>query len=106
MVLASTEGADMDMLIFVGTWVAMVVSKVPTDTDDTSGKLQLCGWSGARPVGNVTGYPGVFQSNPHPYPSKPVPTSRGMGFHGHGSWVYKNPRVPQPAWGYAFRDDQ
>ena len=48
-------------------------------------------------LGNVTGYPGVFQSNPHPYPSKPVPASMGTGFHGHGSRVYKNPRVPQPA---------
>ena len=57
-------------------------------------------------LGNVTGYPGVFQSNPHPYPSKPVPTFMGMGFHGHRSRVYKNPQVPQPAWGCAFRDDQ
>ncbi|KAF8800290.1 hypothetical protein BYT27DRAFT_7118167 [Phlegmacium glaucopus] len=38
--------------------------------------------SGQRPrrVGNVTGYPGVFQGNPHPHPSKPVPTSMGAGF--------------------------
>jgi len=47
-------------------------------------------------LGNVTGYPGVFQSNPCPYPSKPVPVSTGAGFHGYGLRVYKNPRVPQP----------
>ena len=35
-------------------------------------------------VGNVTGYPGVFQGNPHPYPSKPVPAVTGAGFDGYG----------------------
>ena len=35
-------------------------------------------------VGNVTGYPGVFQSNPHPYPSKPAPASTGTGFRWYG----------------------
>ena len=35
-------------------------------------------------LGNVTGYPGVFQSNPHPYLSKPAPASMGAGFHGYG----------------------
>ena len=35
-------------------------------------------------VGNVTGYPGVFQSNPHPYPSKPAPASTGAGFRWYG----------------------
>jgi len=35
-------------------------------------------------VGNVTGYPGVFQGNPYPYPSKPVPAPTGMGFTGMG----------------------
>ena len=59
-----------------------------------------------HPLWNVTGYPEVFQSNPHLYPSKPAPASTGMGFHGHGSRVYKNPWELQPAWGYAFRDDQ
>ena len=34
-------------------------------------------------LGNVTGYPGVFQSNLHLYPSKPIPASTGMGFHGY-----------------------
>ena len=38
-------------------------------------------------IGNVTGYPGVFQINPHPYPSKPVPAATGMGFDGYGLWV-------------------
>jgi hypothetical protein len=45
------------------------------------------------PLGNGTGYPGVFQSNPHPYPSKPVPASTGAGFRRYGSGVYKNPWV-------------
>jgi hypothetical protein len=44
-------------------------------------------------LGNGTGYPGVFQSNPHPYPSKPVPASTGAGFRRYGSGVYKNPWV-------------
>ena len=35
-------------------------------------------------LGNATGYPGVFQSNPHPYPSKPVPAATGPGFDGYG----------------------
>ena len=35
-------------------------------------------------LGNVTGYPGVFQGNPHPYPSKPAPASTGAGFHRYG----------------------
>jgi hypothetical protein len=30
-------------------------------------------------LGNVTGYPGVFQSNPHPHLSKPVPVAAGTG---------------------------
>jgi transposase len=30
-------------------------------------------------LGNATGYPGVIQGNPHPYPQKPVGT--GAGFH-------------------------
>ncbi|KIJ90190.1 hypothetical protein K443DRAFT_15438 [Laccaria amethystina LaAM-08-1] len=33
-------------------------------------------------LGNVTGYPGVFQSNPCLYPSKPVPASMSAGFRG------------------------
>jgi len=39
---------------------------------------------GQKKVGNVTGYPGVFQGNPHPYPSKPAPASTGAGFHRYG----------------------
>ena len=34
MALTSTKGADMDVLIFVGTWVSAVASEIPTDTDD------------------------------------------------------------------------
>jgi len=36
-------------------------------------------------VGNVTGYPGVFQGNPHPHPSKPAPASTGTGLTGTGA---------------------
>jgi len=57
-------------------------------------------------LGNVTGYPGVFQSNPCPYPSKPVPASMSTGFHRYGLWVYENPWVLQPAQGYASRNDK
>ena len=35
-------------------------------------------------LGNVTGYPGVFQSNLRLYPSKPAPVSMGAGFRGYG----------------------
>jgi len=45
-------------------------------------------------LGNVTGYPGVFQSNLHLYPSKPVPASTAAGFRRYRSGVYKNPGVP------------
>ncbi|KAF8799791.1 hypothetical protein BYT27DRAFT_7119498, partial [Phlegmacium glaucopus] len=47
-------------------------------------------------IGNVTGYPGVFQGNLHLYPSKPVPTSTGAGFDRHGCRFCKNPRVYNP----------
>ena len=33
--LAPTEGAEMDAIIFVGTWVSAVASEIPTNTDDT-----------------------------------------------------------------------
>jgi len=37
------------------------------------------------PLGNSTDNPGVFRSNPYPYPSKPVPASTGTGYRGvHG----------------------
>jgi len=32
----------------------------------------------------VTGNPGVFQGYPYPYPSKPVPATKGRGFDGSG----------------------
>jgi len=40
--------------------------------------VELC------PVENVMGYPGVFQGNLHPYPSKPVPAVTGAGFDRYG----------------------
>jgi len=38
-----------------------------------------CQWTTSS-LGNVTGYPGVFQSNLCLYPSKPIPMSTGTGF--------------------------
>ena len=46
-------------------------------------------------LGDVTGYPGVFQGNPHPCPWKPVPVAMGTGFARYGLWVLKNPGVIQ-----------
>ena len=51
---------------------------------------------GERRLGNVTGYPGVFQGNPCLYLSKPVPVHKGMGFKRYGSRVGYNPRVSKP----------
>ena len=50
-------------------------------------------------LGNVMGYPGVLQGNPHPYRSKPVPASTGMGFDGYGCGFCKNTRVYNPSTG-------
>ena len=36
------------------------------------------------------GYPGGFQGNLCPYPSKPVPIHKGMGSDRYGSWVGYN----------------
>ena len=47
-------------------------------------------------LGNVTGYPGVFQDNLHPYPSKPIPASTGVGFDKYRCGFFKNPRVYNP----------
>jgi hypothetical protein len=47
-------------------------------------------------LGNATGYPGIFQGNPSPYPWKPTPTAKGVGFRGYGVWVYSNLRVSKP----------
>ena len=44
-------------------------------------------------IGNVTGYPGVFQGNLCPYPSEPIPIHKGTGFDRYGSWVGYNPQV-------------
>ena len=41
-------------------------------------------------LGIVTGYPGVFQGNPHPYPRKPAPAARGAVFGGYGCGFNKN----------------
>ena len=37
-----------------------------------------------RSVGIITGNPGVFQSYPDPYPTKPVPMKKGKGYCGLG----------------------
>ena len=44
-------------------------------------------------VGNGTGNPGVFQANPYPYPSKPVPTYAGTGYLPAGVRVPQGSRV-------------
>jgi len=49
-------------------------------------------------IGNGTGCPGVFQGNPCPYPSEPVPVHKGTGFDTYGLWVGCNPRVSKPVW--------
>src|ERR1700678_3542999 len=49
-------------------------------------------------LGNGTGCPGVFQGNPCPYPSEPVPVHKGTGFDTYGLWVGCNPRVSKPVW--------
>src|ERR1700678_3152644 len=49
-------------------------------------------------LGNGTGCPGVFQGNPCPYPSEPVPVHKGTGFDTYGSWVGYNPWVSKPVW--------
>ena len=38
-------------------------------------------------VGNVTGNPGVFWGNLHPFPHKPAPAHMGADLHRNGSWV-------------------
>ena len=40
-------------------------------------------------LGIVTGNPGVFQRNPHPYPGKPAPAVRVQFFAGKGVGFYK-----------------
>jgi hypothetical protein len=42
------------------------------------------------------GYPGVFQSNPCPYPSKPVPASMARVFVGTGRGFMKTHGFPNP----------
>jgi hypothetical protein len=62
-----------------------------------SGSWNWCTHSrGLSWLGNVTGYPGVFQGNPCPYPSQPEPVHEGSGFGMYGSWVGCNPRVQNP----------
>ena len=48
------------------------------------------------PLGNVMGYPGVFQGNPCLYPWKPAPVHKGTGFDKYRSRVWWNPWVSKP----------
>ena len=57
-------------------------------------------------LGNVTGYPGVFPGNLHPYPSKPVPASTGAGFDKYGCRFCKNPRGYNPSTGAPSNTDR
>ena len=48
-------------------------------------RIPLCGsTSVALSIVIVTGNPGVFQGYPDPYPSKPIPATRGRGLGGYG----------------------
>ena len=66
----------------------------------------LLAWGMTFQIGNVTGYPGVFPGNPHPYPSKPVPASTGAGFDKYGCGFCKNPRVYNPSTGAPSNTDR
>ena len=57
-------------------------------------------------LGNVTGYPGFFPGNLHPYPSKPVPASTGAGFDKYGCGFCKNPRGYNPSTGAPSNTDR
>jgi hypothetical protein len=68
------------------------------------GKRQRFGWALCKEIphglqmdsmslGIVTGNPGVFLGNPHPYPWKPAPAAKGVGFYGYGCGFSQNPRV-------------
>ena len=47
----------------------------------------------ALSLGNSAGYPGVFWDNPHPYPWKPTPLFRGVGFPGVSQGFSKTPGI-------------
>ena len=49
-------------------------------------------------LGIVTGNPGVFLGNLHPYPLKPVPTATGAGFNGYGYGFYETHALWTPYW--------
>ena len=51
-------------------------------------------------LGNGTGNPGVFQANPYPYPSKPVPAYAGTGYLPAGVRVPQGSRVFYPLTGF------
>jgi len=52
-----------------------------------------------RPIGIGMGNPGVFQGYLYPYPRKPVPLPRGMGFNEYRCGFRKNPGVCNPCAG-------
>ena len=49
----------------------------PEPTTGRNGKI----WKAWKSIGIVTGNPGVFQGNPHPYPRKTAPVVMGCRFH-------------------------
>src|ERR1700678_3842959 len=64
----------------------------------TSAEDDIAYNDGITGIGNGTGCPGVFQGNPCPSPSEPVPVHQGTGFDTYGSWVGYNPWVSKPVW--------
>ena len=79
-------------MIFWNCWTWFCVNETSLDTwEPRKDRVKQSIWSQIYStqlwcclrIGNVTGYPGVFQSNPCPYPSKPVPASTGTGFRGY-----------------------
>ena len=86
----------------------VVIVKVVLDVSGSGlwGGLKLIRASWWASVGNVTGYPGVFPGNLHPYPSKPVPASTGAGFDKYRCGFCKNPRVYNPSTGAPSNADR
>ena len=59
-------------------------SVTPQNEKASISALPTIGAMSASQVGIVTGNPGVFQGNLHPYPRKTAPAVTGRGFRGYG----------------------
>ena len=54
--------------------------------------FSILAYDKVKHIGNSMGNPGVFQANPYPNPSKPVPQVTGTGF----CWSIDFQPLPQP----------